>query len=307
MRDSNVDRGIESNQQTFIPPKFSRLRYLDIGLRKHLFRLRSSHPYISSEAISRACEIRILDTKALSRIKPKKHYKKTQSVFVKSDLLEAYLETLHGILSPEVLVTGHSDRNFSFIKQFPNNVKLWLCQNAAIDDPRIITLPIGIENISLGRMKTSYFKFSNRSVENCESRVLVPPHSPTNAVREQIVSRVLKMPAIFDTKIEAIYEKSYFQMLSQYKFVLCLEGNGFDTHRVWETLYMGNFPVMLKTAWSSSLQKLGVPILLINDIKDVDRELLKSFIDLKGSFSPLTCNALWIEYWENLISTGSKI
>jgi len=307
MGDLNLGEGNQLNQQTFIPPDFSRSRYINIGVRKFLLQARNSRPYLSSEAISQVCDLSILDTKSLFRFKSKQHYSNIHSVFVKSDLLETYLEILHDNFNPEILVTGHSDRNFLRLEQFPKNVKLWLCQNSAADDPRIRTLPIGIENLSLGRMKTSYLKLQNKSIRKCDSRVLVPPHSPTNEKRGQIVSVVSKIPDLFDTKIAAIYEKPYFKMLSQYQFVLCLEGNGFDTHRVWETLYMGNFPVMLRTAWSSSLEQLGLPILLIDDVRDIDRELLQSFITRNCSFSPQSCDVLWIEYWENLISGGKNI
>jgi hypothetical protein len=37
---------------------------------------------------------------------------------------------------------------------------------------------------------------------------------------------------------------SYLRKLRSVPFVICPEGNGVDTHRLWETLYMGGIPVI---------------------------------------------------------------
>jgi hypothetical protein len=37
----------------------------------------------------------------------------------------------------------------------------------------------------------------------------------------------------------------YIKELSSYKFSLCIRGNGLDTHRFWESLYLGVIPVLI--------------------------------------------------------------
>lgn len=52
---------------------------------------------------------------------------------------------------------------------------------------------------------------------------------------------------------------SYLSNLRSASLVLCPEGNGVDTHRLWETLYMGGTPVLLRNpALSSILDQLPV-------------------------------------------------
>ena len=305
--DSSVpERGNGCDHPTFIPPNFSRVRYLKIGIRKRILGWQSSWPFITSEEMSRICDIRILSSSFFLNRRILRNPSEIGSIFVKSDLLEDYLKTYHGYLNPKVLVTGYSDRNFSSMFEFPIGVKLWLCQNSAMDDPRIITLPIGIENLSLGRMKKSFFKFNDQGETRYTSRILVPPHSPTNAVRSNIIRVAIQLPHIFETKTLAVYEKDYFRMLSKYRFVLCLEGNGYDTHRVWETLYVGNFPVMLRTPWSTSLLKLGLPILLIDNVQELSHSVLNSFIYKNRSFTAETCIPLWMGYWKKIIQTNTQ-
>jgi hypothetical protein len=46
------------------------------------------------------------------------------------------------------------------------------------------------------------------------------------------------------------------------QFVACPRGNGFDTHRVWESLYMGAIPVVLDTPQARELY-FGLPIIFV--------------------------------------------
>jgi hypothetical protein len=85
--------------------------------------------------------------------------------------------------------------------------------------------------------------------------------------------------------------------------LLCLEGNGFENHRIWESLYLGIFPVMLKSDWSLSLDYLKLPILLVDEISEITKELLQKFWQTNLDFNPKTKSELWMEYWEDLIAS----
>jgi hypothetical protein len=80
------------------------------------------------------------------------------------------------------------------------------------------------------------------------------------------------------------------------------QGNGYDTHRVWETLYLGSFPIMLATEWSSTLSHLNLPILFVESILDIDKELLEEFSRKNENFSPEHASALWIPFWREKIN-----
>ena len=38
--------------------------------------------------------------------------------------------------------------------------------------------------------------------------------------------------------------KEFLKDIRNHEFVLCPRGNGVDTHRLWETLYMGSIPIV---------------------------------------------------------------
>ena len=66
--------------------------------------------------------------------------------------------------------------------------------------------------------------------------------------------------------------KDYLLELSSYYFCLCPRGNAFDTHRFWESLYLGVIPVIINDKntnmnnFISYLDILNVPYYTITDI-----------------------------------------
>ena len=94
-------------------------------------------------------------------------------------------------------------------------------------------------------------------------------------------------------------------LVKRYKFLLCLEGNGYENHRIWESLYLGIFPVLLKTRWSTTLEYLDLPILFINNLEEVNESLLFDFATKHKGYSPNQSETLWIPYWRDLIQRFS--
>ena len=94
--------------------------------------------------------------------------------------------------------------------------------------------------------------------------------------------------------------QAYLQDVQRHGLILCPRGNGHDTHRFYEALYMGALPVVLKRSYSARVAaKFGLPALKLNHwgqlrdsnyIKkrtDALRESVWDLSALRGSF--------WIE------------
>ena len=66
---------------------------------------------------------------------------------------------------------------------------------------------------------------------------------------------------------------NYFKNIGKFKFVICPEGNGIDTHRLWETLYSKCIPIVENN--DVMRKKLeGLPILWTNDYSELTEEYL---------------------------------
>jgi hypothetical protein len=76
----------------------------------------------------------------------------------------------------------------------------------------------------------------------------------------------------FDRSPEGRME--YLCDLRKYNFVLCPQGNGIDTHRLWETLYVGGFPVVLEGTSLDEVLRLLPVVLLDSWERLIDEEYM---------------------------------
>ena len=201
----------------------------------------------------------------------------------------------------KVLICGNSDENFEEPIVFPQSINLWLCQNNSMPNTKEkITIPIGLENMRFARagLPKSFKSYNSNEIQN---KVLMPPMWPTNPNRFVAVSEALERKDLFDVYRDYIPNSQYVGFFGRNKFVFCCEGNGFENHRVWESLYRNSFPVMLNTPWAKTLSDLDLPILYVDKISDLNTKMLEDHLDKWWNFDPKNCPSLWLSYWEKLI------
>ncbi len=92
---------------------------------------------------------------------------------------------------------------------------------------------------------------------------------------------------------------AYLKSLREFPFVLAPRGNGVDTHRIWETLYLGGIPIVLR---DKSIVPLvtNLPVVLIRRWTDLmDSQLMREELD---RIRQLRCDSArlrmssWIEF-----------
>ena len=156
-------------------------------------------------------------------------------------------------------------------------------------------MPIGIENLKLGQNgQRNLFKDSYIEAQKIH-KVLVGPFSPTHEERNFHLSLNEDHNAPYHLLRGRISPKNYARVSSQYAYVTSPRGNGLDTHRFWEALYRGSYPIVLKSTWSSEIESLGIPIIQINNWST---EEIQNIVNLNlPIFDPATIKQLWAEYW----------
>jgi hypothetical protein len=90
----------------------------------------------------------------------------------------------------------------------------------------------------------------------------------------------------------------FLREIRNHTFVLCPRGNGVDTHRLWETLYMGSIPIVKRDIALSDFEDL--PICFINSWEDITVEFLQKEKDRILS-NIWNTDKLKISYWINNI------
>lgn len=265
---------------------------------------RTSYPFISGDAFRHLADYSIATSDDLFAISD------SRVLFMNSELHAHIPKVLDSFPSLQVLIVGNGDTNFSSEVFMGHNLQLVLCQNmlgSDLDGLRVI--PIGLENRRLGKSGLQrYFQHhSHEQLSDRNFKVLIPPMSPTNSLREKInLDSYGLTKSNFDLFENYLPVGKYFKLVRNYRFILCLEGNGFDTHRLWEALYLECFPVVLNSPWSQEIKRMGIPILIVDKLSDVTLETLLSFEDENRCFCSLKTPQLWMPFWENLVSEALK-
>jgi hypothetical protein len=251
---------------------------------------------ISGNGFANLCDLIIYDVEIVSI----ERIERAKTIFVKSDFLIEFLSRYSEYISDKILLSGNSDKNFNYeIPDMYGPKKIYIQNLGFIPrNERINLLPIGLENLEHVR---AGFAFLHRKFgkHRFQDRVLIPAMSATNPVRARVLEQVQELdqgPVYVETKYRSVI--FYLRQTKKYKFVLVCEGNGYDTHRLWETLYQGSFPVVFRTPFSNNLENLGLPVLVISDLKELSFSLLAKHQSKHRSFNPKNTDLLLMDHWK---------
>jgi hypothetical protein len=264
--------------------------------------------------------------------------KQNAVIYCKTDYIQYLFSNLAFSNRKYVLITHASDYPIDEVKfkSRPNSIKKWYAENAVYAHPDLITIPVGLtptkdvdktgididwfaENIK--RLKANqkdtkilYCRWSTQNnppkranvVEKLRNNGLEClweyPTFPSNIdelLQEQL--RLVKEGgATYQKFNELITWYDYCERMSQYKFVVSPPGNGEDTHRVWDALYMGCFPIVIKSNVFNDY-KNDLPIIQVKDYSEVTYDLLHSYLNREYNYEKLT-----MEYWKNRITEELK-
>lgn len=187
--------------------------------------------------------------------------------------------------------------------------------NSSVEDycDSFTYLPIGVQHDYLKYINTNnngeFLKHPLRNSLLCLSNIRCSTDNNrrgNNNINRKIIRDTLvnKKFITFKTS-DAI---TYFKDIGRYKFVICPEGNGIDTHRLWETIYSKGIPIVEDNPQMREKCK-GLPILWTTDYSELTEEYLNKqytyFLDKSFDFTMLFLNSYQIND-KNLIKSRSK-
>lgn len=163
--------------------------------------------------------------------------------------------------APFVLIAHNSDNGVGLDDlDFLNHPFLDRCwaQHAETAHTRLSPLPSGMANRQWGATRTEKIVATARHIR--KDKLLyanVNPTHPSRAHALQMASRVT------GATVESNVEFEHFVTeLARHKFCLCPRGNGIDSHRFWESLYLDCIPVIVRADWISAYSEF--PVVLLN-------------------------------------------
>ena len=239
--------------------------------------------------------------------------------YVVSDALEDFVSQIKNFKKKFILISGDSDRtiskNLDVYRILNKNKKLlnWYSQNCINPNQKIIQIPIGLDYISQFH-NTHQFKL------NIIRKDLLP------IIYEKKILNIIRNSSNFNDRKDLIYCNFHFSVNSkdrldclknidrelcfflknkidyiqnfkhqtEYKFVLAPQGEGIDTHRIWEAILMGNIPIIKSNPLNQLFRVF--PVLIVNSWKDVTFKKLmfasKQFANTSYSYEKLLNNYL---------------
>lgn len=282
----------------------NRFRRYTLSFNPKLYRP-SSGKFITGDALRKKSDFIFDETKTFnpSLVKEK------DVVFLKTDLKEIYFKIQHpNIKNKYILITHNSDQIISNEDRKYKDEKIihWFCQNLSFEsNEHFSPMPIGFENrrfLNHGRIN-NLKKVANLKIRKY-NKILSSHNIKTNKkIRENLEIFIEGNENIVNQRFDKHLD--YLKNLTKYKFILCPEGNGLDTHRIWESILTNTVPIVIKNEFTLNLKKIGVPLLLINDWTDLKifneskiEESYNLFKDLKFS------QFVEIKFWTDQI--GNK-
>jgi hypothetical protein len=256
--------------------RFSELKYLLNKLSKlpQQLKERKNKLFITNKKYIAMCDV---SYKTRAKNDFKLPLKANSIVCVKGDTQTLTTFFKLDIRQPFTLVTIEMDDAIPQNKKWLNHkyLKKWYSWNS--NHPDVIPIPIGLnEDSQLESMSQA-----TPVIPKIE-KVLVN-FKQDRQVRQMLFKKVEDLPYIhvqpYSKKWHSKRElKAHYESISKYKWTLCPRGAGQDTHRLWEALYLGSIPIVLKSSISSLYE--GLPVIQLNNWNELSLEILKERSEL---------------------------
>jgi hypothetical protein len=194
-------------------------------------------------------------------------------IFCYSHLINQLSVKINYFKNNFILITHNSDQNIENNEKINtilkcNNVVKWYAQNLVFEHEKLHLLPIGLANSMWSHGNLQLFN-DNNFINNI--------HNKTKFIyfNFKIITNINKRQPCYDQlkdKLEWLNNITPVEnlcRLKDYQFCICPEGNGVDTHRLWECLYLKVVPIVIDSPFSNILKKYNIPLVILNNWSDV--------------------------------------
>jgi len=278
------------------------------------------------ENVAAACSLLISDSLFAQRLRPDQ----AAVVFVANDgmtfraLIDA--KCVENSARPVVFVSHNGDAD-GIAKTHPildhANVRVVFAQNCDGHHPKLTCIPIGLENRRWPRNGMIPEVLAGAMIGNLHGS------SPADVVSSPTSAHIAAScftPGTYPTEREPLAARNngsamgwidkhcrhetfeFYRKLLRSAAVIAPRGNGKDTHRAWESLYLGRVIVTL----SSSMDPLweGLPVLMLKDWSQLSKDVIQKSV--KAMSRPLrlqeyrtNTRKLFLDYWACLIGAAA--
>jgi len=278
-----------------------------------------SSPYLSGYTYSTFTSQAIADKNDTKYMKALSHGIDPEAVnpgdvlYVTGEQVENFfIHTAPKIRCPFSMVTAMWDAGVDqdLMSLMPEHLTRWFTINANVRHPKITAIPLGLGNKNWGWDNNiqcdpaTYDKYrpyakthnvlASFSVRNKHGERLQCLNDAKNRLGNDLTVRDFN-PA--DRKSDSFVDQ-YFEAAAHHKMVICPWGAGYDTHRLWETMYLGSIPIT--RACVAYREFADYPIIFLNHWRDLNLDYLLKEYD-KQLEKLQTETRIYSKHWKEVI------
>ena len=223
-------------------------------------------------------------------------------IFVKTDYTGHFFQYFHPQIQHRyILITHNSDygapRSWGEYLEDPKLIA-WFAMNIEwANHPKLHPIPIGIANYEWPHGKAELIEWTKVGPK---THLLYYNLTVSNYFLERADVWRLFSSAPFCYSSQGKNFAAYLRDLADSKFVLSPRGNGIDTHRLWESLYLCPYPIVKRSTVDAVYE--GLPVVLIDHWESVTEEFLNQKYE-ELSKKTFSLEPLRLDYWTHLIDS----
>ena len=222
-------------------------------------------------------------------------------VYTHNHYTRKFFEILKDYKKKIILISHNSDNNINKT-DIPECVIRWYSQNVNFISEKLESIPIGLENSIWFENIHKKDKLINKQneIKNHKNLLYINHNIQTNyneRVEPYNLFKNSKWATIEFGRNGYNYDE-YIDNIYNHKFVLSPRGNGMDTHRLWETLYLGSIPIEKRNINNQFYTDL--PICFVNNWNEITEDFLNNEYKRIVN-SNWNLDKLKFEYWRNKI------
>lgn len=262
----------------------------------------SSYPYISGDSFRSVADHLYDETSGAIDVEM---VREGDVIFVSTFLIDRFFQEVHPRIQVRYkLVTHNSDATVDerLVGYVDEKIIQWYAQNNTISHPKVVPIPIGLENLhyQANGIIRHFDELRQGGVAGRKKdRILFGFSIQTNRLEREPVHRLLASHRCADEIRTRLPGKRYLKTLSNYKFVASPPGHGMDTHRTWEAMYLGVVPIVKHSVATAYFhQRLGLPLWIVGEwreLESVDECCLRDKYEQMAS--EFDASPLFMDYW----------
>jgi hypothetical protein len=239
-------------------------------------------------------------------------------IFCKTDFLAPEFEFIKTLENDVILISGNSDYAITdeIAALLPENVLKWYCHNNLSSHPKTVSIPMGIENSvkavrnghgvgwdhAIEKEKTISYLFEDDDSTAPSKFIYANFNINTNPQWRTPTKEMCQYSDLINWDQSKLDYFSFISKILDHEAVVCPIGNGPDTHRLYETLYLGRIPIVFSFNEQAILYKSIyslLPVVLLDNLEDLNNEnLLRAKLDDVASKN---LDMAKYSYWEERI------